>query len=80
LVNELCHHEALILVCLRKRPLDREGILREYEEVVQFMGIPVSFSGEERGWTFHRKLGSYLEGLIDITGERIVLTARGGDH
>ncbi len=51
-VDELCHHEALILACLRKRSPDREGILEEYEQLVQFMGIPVTFSGKERAGLF----------------------------
>jgi len=65
-LDKLSYHESFILACLREKPLDREGILREYEEMVQFMGIAVSFSGQERGWTFHRKLESYLEGLVEL--------------
>jgi len=64
--EKLNHHEYFILASLRGETLDSEGLRKEYEKSVQRMGIPVNFSEEERGWTFHRKLESYLKELIQF--------------
>jgi len=59
-------HESFILVSLMDKPLDRKAIIKEYEQLVQCMGIPATFTDEEKGWTFHRKLESYLEKLTRV--------------
>jgi len=64
--NNLGHHERFILSCLRKERQDKESLIREYEGLVQVMGIPVSFSDRKSGWTFHRRLDGYLENLCGL--------------
>ena len=63
---KLTHHESFILSSLRKGPHDRKDILQDYEELVQFMGLPVSLSDREKGWTFHRRLDGYLDNLRSL--------------
>lgn len=58
--KRLRHHERLILSCLRKGRQDKEGLIQDYNDLVQVMGLPITFSDRSRGWTFHRRLDSYL--------------------
>jgi len=62
-INQLSYHEKFILSCLINGRLDREGIIREYDKLIQVMGVPVSFSDRNKGWTFHRRLDGYLDNL-----------------
>jgi len=78
----LNYHQSFILSCLRKKPLDRQEIIEAYEQMSQSMGLAVSFSDPNKGWTFHRKLDTYLEelnelGLVDLEGGAYSLTASG---
>jgi len=65
-MSNLNHHQSFILDCLRSGSLRGKEIIKSYDRMSQVMGLPVSFSGTDKGWTFHRRLDNNLEELNDL--------------
>ncbi len=75
-------HQPFILMALRSGAKTRDGLRRRYERLLHYMGLPVSFAGEDRGWRFHRELDENLEvrvrrGLVRVDGDSFSLTEEG---
>ncbi len=75
-------HQPFILMALRGGPRTGQQLRRKYERLLHYMGLPVSFSGKDAGWRFHRELEDNLaalteQGLIWENGDRYLLTPEG---
>jgi len=57
-------HQPFILMTLRHGPRTQQGILRKYERLLQYMGLPVTFLSGDRGWRFHQELQDNLSLLV----------------
>ena len=57
-------HQPFILMTLRHGPKTQQGILRKYERLLRYMGLPVTFVSGDRGWRFHRELQDNLASLV----------------
>ncbi len=69
-------------MALRSGAKTQQGLRRQYERLLHYMGLPVSFAGEDRGWRFHRELDENLDalvkkGFITREGDSFSLTAEG---
>ncbi len=67
---------------LRRGPQTREGLRTKYERLLHYMGLPVTFASDDRGWTFHRELEANLNslmkrGFVLREGDSYRLTAQG---
>jgi len=77
-------HQPFILMALRSGAKTRRGLRRRYERLLHYMGLPVSFAGEDRGWRFHRELDDNLDilvkkGLVTSDGDSFQLTGDGAE-
>ena len=75
-------HQPFILMALRSGAKTRHGLRKRYERLLHYMGLPVSFAGEDRGWRFHRELDENLDalvrkGLVTSDGDSFSLTPNG---
>jgi hypothetical protein len=75
-------HQPFILMALKSGAKTRHGLRKRYERLLHYMGLPVSFAGEDRGWRFHRELDENLEallrkGFVSADGESFSLTPEG---
>ena len=75
-------HQPFILMALRHGPKTQQGIRRKYERLLHYMGLPVTFASDDRGWRFHRELEDNLEslakrGLVIEEGGTFSLTPAG---
>jgi hypothetical protein len=75
-------HQPFILMALRSGAKTRHGLRRRYERLLHYMGLPVSFAGEDRGWRFHRELDENLDalvrrGFVQGDGDSFRLTSEG---
>jgi len=75
-------HQPFVLMALRSGPKTRHGLRKRYERLLHYMGLPVSFAGEDRGWRFHRELDENLEvlvrrGFVTTDGDSVSLTPEG---
>jgi len=69
-------------MALRRGPQTQRGLRAEYERLLHYMGLPVTFALDDRGWTFHRELEDNLaalvkRGLVVREGDVYRLTAEG---
>jgi len=69
-------HQPFILMTLRHGPRSQQGIRRKYERLLHYMGLPVTFASNDRGWRFHRELEENLESLI----KRGLVIEEGGSY
>jgi len=58
-------HQPFILLALRDGPRTKQELRRKYERLLHYMGLPVSFSGDDEGWRFHVELEANLSALIE---------------
>ncbi len=75
-------HQPFILMALRNGADTEQGLRKKYERLLHYMGLPVSFAGEDRGWRFHRELDENLgalvrKGFVSKEGDAYSLTAEG---
>ncbi len=75
-------HQPFILMALRSGAKTRDGLRKRYERLLHYMGLPVSFAGDDRGWRFHRELDENLDvlvrrGLVSGDGDSFSLTSDG---
>lgn len=80
--SRLKAHQPFILMALRSGAKTQQGLRRQYERLLHYMGLPVSFAGEDRGWRFHHELDENLvalmkKGFITKEGDSFSLTADG---
>jgi len=69
-------------MALRGGPRTEQELRRKYERLLHYMGLPITFSGKDAGWRFHRELEDNLaelneQGLIWENGDRYLLTPEG---
>ncbi|MBN1153223.1 MAG: hypothetical protein JXA58_08425, partial [Dehalococcoidia bacterium] len=57
-------HQPFIMMALRSGAKTRHGLRKRYERLLHYMGLPVSFATEDRGWRFHRELDDNLDSLV----------------
>ncbi len=75
-------HQPFIVMALRNGANTRQALRKRYERLLHYMGLPVSFAGEDRGWRFHRELDENLDslvkrGFVRVDGDSFALTAEG---
>jgi Co/Zn/Cd efflux system component len=75
-------HQPFILMALKSGAKTRHGLRKRYERLLHYMGLPVSFAREDRGWRFHRELDENLEalvrkGFVSADGDSFSLTPEG---
>jgi len=75
-------HQPFILMALKGGAKTRHGLRKRYERLLHYMGLPVSFAGEDRGLRFHRELDENLEslvrkGFVSTDGTSFSLTSEG---
>ncbi|MFW6057117.1 MAG: cation diffusion facilitator family transporter [Chloroflexota bacterium] len=80
--NRLKGHQPFILMALRHGPQTQSGLRSKYERLLHYMGLPVTFATDDRGWTFHRELEANLaslmkRGFVVREGAAYRLTAQG---
>ena len=69
-------------MALRRGPQTQSGLRTKYERLLHYMGLPVTFASDDRGWTFHRELEANLNslmkrGFVLREGDSYRLTAQG---
>ncbi len=77
-------HQPFILMALRSGSQTQHSLRKKYERLLHYMGLPVSFAGEDRGWRFHRELDENLgalvrKGFVRRDGDSYSLTSEGQD-
>ncbi len=75
-------HQPFILMALRSGSKTQQSLRKRYERLLHYMGLPVSFAGEDRGWRFHRELDENLgvlirRGFVAHDGDSYSLTPEG---
>ncbi len=69
-------------MALLRGPQSQSGLRSKYERLLHYMGLPVTFAADDRGWTFHRELEANLNslmkrGFVVREGESYRLTVQG---
>ncbi len=80
--TKLRGHQPFIVMALRNGAKTRQSLRKRYERLLHYMGLPVKFAGDDRGWRFHRELDENLDslvrrGFVTNVGDVFALTSDG---